>query len=209
MLRHWILELPELAALSRTELSTVKSWMSRSEDIFRPSYGRTVIHRPRQCVFIATSNEGEPLKDTTGNRRFWPVEVGRIDTDALVADKDQLWAEAVELYRAGVAWWLKDERVIKAAQKTQARRLDLPVWYDAVSRYCLDRDTVTVTEILSQGMRKELDRQTQADKNNVVKCLQAMGWRLTWRRLQGRGTRVYVRPDDEPSSPFASEEDDD
>jgi predicted P-loop ATPase len=102
---HWILELSELAALNRAELNTVKSWMSRVEDIYRPSYGRTIIHCPRMCVFIATSNEGEPLKDTTGNRRFWPIQVGMIDTDVLLRDKDQIWAEALELYRSGATWW--------------------------------------------------------------------------------------------------------
>jgi Virulence-associated protein E len=77
---HWILEMGELAALNRAELTTVRSWMSRSEGVYRPAYGRQLVYLPRQCVFIATSNEGEPLKDTTGNRRFWPVDVGLIDT---------------------------------------------------------------------------------------------------------------------------------
>jgi predicted P-loop ATPase len=192
---HWILELGELAALGKAELTTIKSWMSRAEDVYRPSYGRIIVHQPRQCVFIATSNEGEPLKDTTGNRRFWPVEVGTIDIQALAADKDQLWAEALELYRAGALWWFTDESIIEAARREQTARLDLPVWHDPINRWCVDRELVTITDILEQGLHKEKARQTQADKINVVRCLQVMGWKPTRRRIDGKVSRVYLNPE--------------
>jgi predicted P-loop ATPase len=195
---HWILEMGELAALNRAELSTVRSWMSRSEDEYRPAYGRQPVYLPRQCVFIATSNEGEPLKDTTGNRRFWPVEVGLIDTDALAADRDQLWAEAVELFRNGVLWWFTDEAIIRDALAEQAARVDQPVWQDLVEAYCHNTDgIVTVDEILEHAIKKDRDKRTQADKNMVVKCLQSMKWRLTMRRINRKKTKVYIDPESE------------
>ena len=195
MTGHWILELGELASLNKAALVTVKSWMSRSEDIYRPAYGRTIVHRPRQCVFIATSNEGEPLKDTTGNRRFWPVEVGRIDTDALADEKDQLWAEALDLFRAGAPWWFTDAATIEAARNEQTSRLDLHVWHDRIKYWCVDREYVTVAEVLDSAIKKDAAQQTQADKMNVVRCLQTMGWPLARRRVNGLPTKVYLNPE--------------
>jgi predicted P-loop ATPase len=195
MAGHWILEMGELAALNKAALTTVKSWMSRSEDVYRPAYGRSIIHQPRQCVFIATSNEGEPLKDTTGNRRFLPVEVGDIDTDALARDKDQLWAEAVELYNAGAPWWFTDETLIQDATREQASRVELHVWYDPIEQWCVNREFVTVSEILDNCIRKDQQTRNQADKINVVRCLQAMGWKLAKRRINGRSTKVYLNPE--------------
>ena len=98
----WIVELPELAAIRRTgDLESIKAFLSRTSDRFRPPYGRRTVDIPRQCVFIATTNETEYLRDPTGNRRFWPVHCGAIGLAALARDCDQLWAEAVARYIKG------------------------------------------------------------------------------------------------------------
>lgn len=192
---HWILELPELSAFNKTEMTTVKAWMSREEDIFRPPYGRVLRHVKRQCVFIATSNEGEPLKATTGNRRFWPVEVGIIDTDALIADRDQLWAEAVELFNAGAPWWFTDESLNEAARREQIRRIDAHVWYEPIYKYCNTLEAVTIGQVLAGAINKSPSQQTHADKISVVKVLQMMGWKQALKRIGGIPSRVYLNPE--------------
>ena len=105
---NWIIELAELASTKRSDVETVKTFLSKCEDTYRPAYGRRAATFKRQCVFFGTTNEEEFLRDRTGNRRFWPVTVKQteLDRDALEANIDQLWAEAVEAYNKGESLWL-------------------------------------------------------------------------------------------------------
>lgn len=113
--RAWIIEVGELAGLKKGEVEAIKLFITKQEDQYRPAYGRQVEIFPRQCIFIATTNETEFLRDTTGNRRFWVVDTphaaDRVDfhlelTDAVVA---QIWAEAYHYYKQGELLYLDDE----------------------------------------------------------------------------------------------------
>ena len=97
----WVIELAELDSMNRAGVDVVKSFISRSNDRFRPPYGRRVTEVRRQCVFVGTVNGNDYLKDETGGRRFWPVQCESIDIDALRRNRTQLWAEA----RSTVSGW--------------------------------------------------------------------------------------------------------
>jgi len=100
MLGKWVLELPELANMRRSESEDVKAFLTRLIDEVRLAYDRRMSQFPRQCVFMGTTNAEEYLKDPTGARRFWPlyVRVPMIDTEKLEAERDQLWAEAFQIW---------------------------------------------------------------------------------------------------------------
>lgn len=122
----WIVEFSELDALNKADVAALKAFLSRSDDMCRLPYARTAQSHPRQCVFIGTTNPdatGQYLRDTTGNRRYWPIAVNGFDLERFRLDRDQLWAEAVARYRAGEPWWATDSRTLSLAEAMQKERL--------------------------------------------------------------------------------------
>src|SRR4051794_2679319 len=140
----WIVELAELASTRKAHLDSVKSFISRATDRFRPPYGTHPIARPRQSVLAGTVNPSDAfLKDDTGNVRFWTTTCTKIDLDALRRDRDQLWAEAVHRVRAGETWWLEDTSTIEAARAEQAEHTetveDHP-WFKLIEDWIRDEE---------------------------------------------------------------------
>lgn len=111
----WLVEMAELSGLKKAEIESVKHYISKREDSFRPAYGRTVETYKRQCVFFGTTNDHDFLKDPTGNRRFMPVDVRKDFVIKTVAEHlteqevDQIWAEAYQLYLSGETLYLTGE----------------------------------------------------------------------------------------------------
>lgn len=121
---NWIIELAELASVKRSDVETVKTFLSKREDTYRPAYARHVATFPRQCVFFATTNEPEFLRDRTGNRRFWPITVTeKMDRDALEANVDQIWAEAMVLWKKGEKLWLDTPELEEELREVQSLRI--------------------------------------------------------------------------------------
>lgn len=98
----WILEMPELGGFVRADVRHIKAFVSRRSDKVRLAYAKRAQEYHRQCIFIGSTNDDKFLKDDTGNRRFWPIRctVDSIDTDRLEREVDQMWAEALTLYRS-------------------------------------------------------------------------------------------------------------
>ncbi len=173
----WVLELGELNALNRHEQSAIKSFLTRQTDRFRPPYGRRTEDAPRQCVFAGSTNATEWASDETGNRRYWPVKCeGKIDTDGLARDRDQLWAEAVAKYRAGEIWWLVDDELVKDALAEQEARYIADPWQQGIDEF-LDRvESTSVQEILADHLKLDRSATNQQHSNRVARCLRALGW---------------------------------
>ena len=119
---YWILELGELAGIKKMDVETVKSFISRTDDKFRQAYGVNVESHPRQNIVVGSTNaESGFLRDVTGNRRFWPVHVsgkGKLHAWDL-KDVDQIWAEAIDKFKAGEELFLKGSVADKAYVEQQ------------------------------------------------------------------------------------------
>lgn len=190
----WIVELSELDVLNRSEMARAKAFLTMQTERFRLPYGRRVIQAPRQCVFIGSTNSDVWLKDESGGRRFWPVRCHQINLVALRRDRDQLWAEAVYMFKAGVKWWLEDPDLIRDAMEEQAGRYDEDIWHGAIADFIESRDEVSTEQILQLCIEKKRDAWTQADKNRIARCLKALKWERFQHRKGSEREWRYRRP---------------
>ncbi len=125
---YWILELGELAGMRKVDIESVKSFISRSDDKFRVSYGVNVESHPRQCIIVGTTNaERGFLRDITGNRRFWPITVTgdsiKKAWDLNNYEISQIWAEALVLYQKGEPLYLEGD-IAKVARDYQDKAIE-------------------------------------------------------------------------------------
>lgn len=124
----WLVEIAELDAFRRTDIARIKQFLSLRADRYRAAYGRHVKELPRCCVFFGTCNEMEFLQDTTGNRRFWPVDVmtntptKSVFTDLTDAVINQLWAEAKARWQLGETLYLTGALESEAKIKQEEHR---------------------------------------------------------------------------------------
>ena len=111
----WIIEMAELSGLKKAEVETIKHFISKREDQFRPAYGRVVEIYKRQCVFFGTTNKDDFLRDPTGNRRFLPIDVNKaavrksVPEDLTENEVDMIWAEAYLMYCLGEPLFMTGE----------------------------------------------------------------------------------------------------
>lgn len=213
----WILELPELDGFSRAEITTIKAFVSRLSDKVRLAYAKRASVFKRQCVFIGTTNEDTYLRDSTGNRRFWPVrcDVDEIDADRLKRERFQLWAEAVHKYRAMRAkhtdgflpLYLSDNvakeqaehaqsvRMIETAEATLAGRISK--WLDSPSTVddLIIGETTVRNEVCGLEIWIEMLGQTEAnfDQRNVQKVANALKQVPGWYNAGRDATQKYGR----------------
>jgi predicted P-loop ATPase len=201
----WIVELPELDAMSRSEVSRIKAFMSKSFDRFRPPYGKHAVRFERQCVFAGTVNHSDYLRDETGNRRFWPVRCSaaaageEIDVEGLRRDRDQLWAEAVARHKRGEKWWLESPDLIELSTTEQDARYATDAWEASIARFVLAAGWTTVADVLT-SLGVETPKQGQSEQNRVARCLKRLGWQRGQRTVDGARVWGYV-----PAAPVESD----
>ncbi len=205
MMGQWVIELGELQAFGKAEIENIKAFISRREDRGRLAYDRRPGVYPRQTIFIGTTNSDDYLKDDTGNRRFWPVacEKERIDIEAVKAERDQLWAEAVALWKSGETLYFDSQETELLATQAQKERyakderaaeierwLGLPIpknyWDMSLSIHdgdlfdgieTMERDRTCVAEVWTEclgGNLKDLNRNQSVQIGRILR--QIDGW---------------------------------
>lgn len=183
-------EWAEMETFRRGNTQAMKSYLSSACDTVRLPYNRTSRDIPRSGIFVGSFNpEADKdigwLHDTTGNSRYWVIETGvtgSIDNDGLRQIRDQLWAEAIELYRAGTPIYFEDAKVIQQAQEEQAKRLGKDPWTDAIdvwlcARHNLDRTVLTGGEIFTDCIGGRMVDFKRGEMVRIARVMQELGWR--------------------------------
>ena len=188
--KRWIVELGELTSFSRSAAEEQKSFLAKSADFFRPPYAEIPVEWPRRCVFAGTTNRPEYLTDVTGNRRHWPVTTGKIDLEALRADRDQLWAEAVALYKAGVQWYLTDDEQQIANAQTELRMVSTVLAEEIEAWFLSKEPAKRPREVKALEVRQALANQNESDAK-ITAALREL--KFTHRRTAR--TRLWCAPE--------------
>jgi predicted P-loop ATPase len=206
-----IYEIAELEQFNRSEVTAVKAFMSSQKDRYREPYGRRMKNQPRRTVFAATTNENQYFKDPTGNRRFWPVDTGRLDLDGLRRDREQLFGEAVHMMRAGVKWYPTREQQRDIIGPQQSSREIWDEWTGRIWEYLEGLDTdgnptraerimrITGRELLTRALHIEIGKISNAktETMRISNIMRKLGWE---KRRDTTGARefYYARPEDRP-----------
>jgi predicted P-loop ATPase len=181
---RWIIEAPELQNIRRDDIQPVKTFLAKRYDRGRLVYDRLMSDVPRQCVFVGTIDQTEYLRDTAGNRRWWPVRVVRFNLEALKRDRDQLWADAAALEAAGASIRL-DEKLWPTATLEQQARLTHDPWHETLlaelGDKAADASAQRGEKIASASVWTILNitgaQQTQDQSQRVGKAMRELGWR--------------------------------
>lgn len=221
----WLIEMAELSGLRKAEVEAIKHFISKQEDSFRPAYARASETFQRQCVFFGTTNKKDFLTDPSGNRRFMPIDVNVdlimkdvwVDLDGEV---NQIWAEAMVLFKKGETLYLSDEAE-RIAKNEQMKHCEVDERKGLIEQY-LDvrlpenwnerdiferriylesddtkgsqRDVVCMAEIWCEclGKNKEdMSRYNTREINDIMKSLQGWEYNATTKNFKNYGKQKY------------------
>jgi len=188
--RAWIYEVAELDSIRRSHNSSTKAFLSATEDTFVPPYGRHAVTIKRHVCFCGSTNEDMFLRDKTGSRRFWPVKVGKIDLGWARDNREQLWAEAVHLYKSGAQWWLgRDNETELAEESTQYEEAD--PWLNIIAEYLIGRggSALETSDIMREALKLESQHMSRVNSARLHEVMSKLGW-VRERKTYG-GARGY------------------
>lgn len=192
-----LVEIAELESFRRaSDVTVIKKTLSCQVDRVRAPYGRTHEDLPRQCVLVGTTNQDIYLRDETGNRRYWPVLCGDIDIDGIRRDREQLFAEAVHLFRTGADW--HDVPLDEATTEQNERQEDTDVWLDAISAFLKLQDGnphywTTPEEIAKECLKIPTCDFRASQMRDIRRCLKKCGYHTGLRKIEGEAKRVWTK----------------
>jgi predicted P-loop ATPase len=194
----WIIEVSELSGMRQSMVELLKSNLSRQVDgPARMAYAHLPIERPRQFILIGTTNSKNYLADSTGSRRFWPIDVFRFNVEWIINNRDQLWAEAVHREALGESNRLH-ESLWKYAGEEQERRREVDPWESLIRTALLsnfeihyeDGYTRVVTSFLWDSLGIEPSRRERKYQTRLSEIMQRLGFERT--RVRPAGEQVQV-----------------
>jgi putative DNA primase/helicase len=197
---RWGCEVGELDAFRGAAWTRVKDFLGQSHDDFRAAYAHLEIKRPRHCVFVGTTNDSAYLADPTGARRFWPVRCGLVDRNGLERHREQLWAEARELYLGGLPWHpdRSDRDLATALADAQEERYAADEWENRIAMWINGqtvRDGFTAGDVLSGPLDLRPGDWGKSEQTRVGQALTRLGFERKRRREGGELVYRYWRND--------------
>lgn len=196
----WFIEFSEMEAVNKHEQQAMKAFITRKVDRVRLAYGRRSVDLPRQCVFMGTMNPdatGEYLNDQTGNRRIWPIKIGRVKFKELADMRDQLFAEAVDMVLKGEATYIIDREIVHLAMSEQKARQSSDPWSAPIAEFLngliAGRDFVTTRDVWVYALHGSESQLTLAHQRRIAGCLQELGYKkhLKWDADNKRPVRGF------------------
>lgn len=186
-----ILEIAELQAFSKADVTKIKSIISNENDRYRSPYDRSMEDHPRQSIFVGTTNECHWLRDHTGGRRFWPISCRVIDLERIIAEREQLFAEAVVRYKSGADWYTTPKEL---TQEEQEMRREVDEWQDRVEDYVArpgNPGYCTALEVAENALKFETKHVDLRIQRRIANILTVMGWEKSTKRYGQIKKRVW------------------
>ncbi|MGJ8530426.1 VapE domain-containing protein, partial [Maritalea sp.] len=180
--RAWIVECQELDGLNKTTSQNLKKFLSTPTDTYRRAYGRDSNEYRRHCIILGTTNEVAYLRDLTGNRRIWPVEVAEIDLVGFAADVNQLWAEAVVREKEGGSIVLS-EHLWDAARELQTGRMVEDDFANVLTDFLEGRVGKVSMDSLKLLLGLQSTRRSHNDFRRIKTAMENIGWEYGTFRL--------------------------
>lgn len=203
----WLLELPEIDhCFKPSNIENFKNIVTTRCDETRRPYAPMPESMQRRFVMIGTTNRNQFLVDSTGNRRFVPLEIGNnflIPWQRIALERDHLWASAIEAYNRGDRYEYTSGEIADIAEYIQEFG-DPDPWLDKVTSYVSIRKEVSPSQLLTEALDIDPRQQSRRETRRVTDVLQSMGWRrqITSRKdpITGRqkSVRLWLRPANDP-----------
>ncbi|MEH2434926.1 MAG: virulence-associated E family protein [Nostoc sp.] len=191
MARSWCIEYGEIEnAFSRKAVAAIKSFMSTESDTFRRPYASEPDEYPRHFVICGTTNQGEFLSDSTGNRRFWVVPATEdIDTEAITQMRDDVWAAVLALFLNKEQWWLTKTETALAALDT-AQYEHVSPWEETIAAYLTHHTPCTLKDIMENALGFDLSRCNDKKAHaEITAILRKLG--CTKKECRHKGVKGY------------------
>ena len=188
-----LIEIAEMGAMARSDEKRQKAFLSRRFDEFRIPFATSFVKLPRRTVFSGTTNEWEWNKDPTGGRRFWPVTVGDLDVEGLIAAREQLFAEALAYYDGGVRYWPTWDEQKKLFDPEQLKREQQESLVDALHDWVYSQYAeFSIATAAMEGLALDASKLTRDLQTRIGTALRKLG--CTKIEKRNGMTRFWYKP---------------
>lgn len=193
-----LVEISEMDSFHRAEITSVKQTITCVSDRYRDPYAKHARDHARQCIFAGTTNREDWGNDVTGARRFWPIHVPEthiIDVEAIERNRAQYFAEAAALFKQGTPWW---NMPTEDTKEKQDALYTAPAWAEPIARYLDEQLTgwTTIPQVMEHALSIPKSQWAKSIEMRVGEAMQSLGWLRSSKRINGKVTKGWSRPDD-------------